>query len=322
MGQPRRRTSATSRRRNSDSSAAEKNTAIALGDSEQIAAVLLEIQAQIGELRSDEASTEPTTELASLVSSVAHHSEVLETLTGGLQLFEQRILERLEQTSTEVRHISAAGNPEFDMFGEEGQVPNEELGESSAAKSWETIRQEMLDSSELRDESRSMEECATEITPEVLYGDAGIRVEFELPPTVDPDAATHGELREAFVEREELLRSLASSLRQQRQSGQCMSTEQLKELSDQLPEELRQRVEESLTLLEEQLRLTELELSLERARLGRQTTQLEESRSAIRNTAFQLGLTLNEDDTLEGTPDVDDAKRSGGRWKRVLGFGT
>jgi len=321
MGKPRQRTSTTSRQRKPDSSASETNAAIASGDSERITAVLFEIRSQIGQLRSDQASTEPTDEFTSLASSVAHQTELLETLTDGLQLFEQRILERLEQTTTESAQLSAAENPEANMSAEEGQVTNEGPGESSVSDSWESIRRAMLDSSGLLEETTPTEEHGGEIPPKVLSGEATMTVEFELPPTVDPEAATHNELREAFLERENLLRSLASRLRQQSQSEQRISTEQLKELSDHGPEGLHQRLEESLTLLEEQLRLTELELSLERAQLGRQTTQLEESRCTIRNTAFQLGLTLNEDDTLEGIPDVDHAKRSGDRWKRVLGFG-
>ena len=321
MGKPQQRTSVTSRQRNSDASAAETIPVTASGEGERITAALLELRSQIGELRSDQVSTAPTDKLTSLTSSVAHQTELLETLTDGLQLFEQRILERLKQTTTEVRLLSAAKHPEADMFAEKGQIPTEDPGNSSVTESWESIRRAMLDSDGLREDTTSTEEHGTELLPKVLSDEATIILEFELPPTVDPDAATPNELREAFLEREELLRSLASRLRQQSQSEQRISTEQLKELSDHGPEGLHQRLEESLTLLEEQLRLTELELSLERARLGRQTNQLEESRSTIRNTAFQLGLTLNEDDTLEGIADVDHAKRSGDRWKRVLGFG-
>jgi len=110
-------------------------------------------------------------------------------------------------------------------------------------------------------------------------------------------------------------------LRQRVQPLPAISTEQLREIAETLPNDLRQRTERSLGQLDEQLRLTELELSLERAKMAREMTRMEATRNTVESTARQMGYRIRDDGTLETTADSDDPRRSGRRWLRVLGFG-
>lgn len=126
-------------------------------------------------------------------------------------------------------------------------------------------------------------------------------------------------LREAIADRDQFIRLLTAQL--QRNATRPMSADQLRQLKDQIPEDLRERVEESLNTLDRQVRLGELELSLERARISRQITTLEQTRERLESAARLFGTTLNDDGTLAGEAQIPQKGTRGRRWLGAMGFG-
>lgn len=145
---------------------------------------------------------------------------------------------------------------------------------------------------------------------------------IEIPDAVDPATLNEAELREVFLRREALLKTVVGYARQKAQQPQLMTIDDLRALAGSLPEELAARVEHTLSRLDHQQRLGELELSLERARVARQMSQLEETREVVESTLRQLGLSINAEGVIElPTTDQKQLGSKHRRWLQVLGFG-
>lgn len=306
-----------------------------------------DIRRQLQGLASEISGCSPASESASedsvsgILESLERQTASLHALTDGLQQFQQHvvsdILEAIEQhglkNGAESTEVTATPVDATDSAADSSTGAAETtVRDSSSAPvndSWERIRQAMLESAEdsgvepAESDSEAVSPAAAvepaetvdavEVLPEPL--------DFEIPDPFDCSAIEDEDLRAVFLEREEILRLMSLRLLQRTQPAPGVSTQQLREIAETLPEDLRERVERSLGMLDEQLRLTELELSLERARMARQKTSLEETRCTVENNARQLGYTINSDGTLETPEDSDAGRQSGSRWMRVLGFG-
>ncbi len=304
-------------------------------------------------IQSETAETESTNgqspSLSDLESLIVRQTAAIDVLSGGLQLLEQRLLEKLTEfldRSSPTEDSQAEGQDVLPAVsdGLSKRDPHSSASEPGTGKdvqqSWEAIRQALLSGMEGTDQnSESVPtteaadaaggRCGDEgaVAEDPKEAAAGDEREWQtdvedivLPDPVDVDAVEDAALREALIARDELIRQLASRLRNVTGPKETLSTEQLRDMAAECPEELRRRVENSLDCLDEQLRLTEMELSLERARLSRQAVQLETSQALLRHTARQMGLSLEEDGTLQ-RPSESDTTGSGRRWIRVLGFG-
>ena len=156
-------------------------------------------------------------------------------------------------------------------------------------RSWAEIRSEMMSGGELSEAPVAViPEPAIDL-PEVtqLSSDRHFRLpaqdpSLEVPATVDLDAISDSQLRDAFREREEFITTLIARIRRQQETAtQQLSIEQLRQLVIELPEELAAQVRHTLKQMNDLARMGELELSLERARIARQVNQLEHSRQTI-----------------------------------------
>lgn len=224
---------------------------------------------------------------------------------------------------------SVASQPELDVHAA-SESKNDARAESSHGDdSWETIRNSLLQQEAGTEEPSTATAQAFEMPPETRVEDtASISLEaeaqsFHLPQPVDIDLVSEEELRQAVIERDELVATLLNRLRHHGVSSAILSEEQLRHLCENFPDELKARVENSLNHVDQQLRIGELELSLERARVGRQLARLEESREKLEKNAKQLGMTVSDDGLLEGEIDPKKAAkaRSGRRWLAAMGFG-
>ena len=314
------------------------------GEASDILQHLLDIETQLSELVADRppnsgevtnSHTDSATDrMEGIEQALARQAASLHLMAEGLQEFQKRL-------TTDVVDAIQAAVSRADGFVADAAHNSDSTTTSAAEQpdslsppaadepvdsSWAQIRQAMLDSS--ADESESsieVEEVVEEEHPPSSEAEESWEpeklVEFNVPEPFECETIEDEALRSAFREREEILRQLSARLRQRLQPAASISTDQLREMADSLPDDLRECVTLSLGQLNEQLRLTELELSLERARMARQMTRLEETRTTVENAARRLGYSVASDGTLEGTPHIVDPKRSGGRWMRVLGFG-
>ncbi len=224
---------------------------------------------------------------------------------------------------------------------------NYESGRSSAPRTWEDIRRELLSECEAREEHQHDENSHTAFLNHESISSHSKTTSFELPrnsteplekpvlpaampdeeflnsipEAVDPEALSDGPLREAFLERETFLSLLINRFRSRQESRATLLTaEQLRGLLVDCPVDMARLVQQSLRGLDELTRLGELELAFERARLARLRSQLQQSRQQIEVRARQLGLTLNDDGTL-GHAGQTNSKSSNRRWLTKLGFG-
>lgn len=317
-------------------------------DSSDIAAQLNTIESHLVEL-TDSLSARPgdypdfdfVDEKHRLQGALQRQGDLLHTLTNGLEQFEDRITNRLIQVLRET-YAGVDRSPDDEIPVSEATPPPADsdtlsLCESAAStvdESWDAIRRAMMESAAEDSAEAPIEETPLNSVadPELDNGvvepirdhESGGTIEpvhFDIPEPIDAAGITDTNLRDAVLAREDIMRVMASRLRQRIELAAPVSTEQLRELTDKLPDQFRDQVRKTLALLDGQLRLTELELSLERARLGRQTAQLEASQAAIQSTARQLGCTVLEDGTLQGIVPASEDARRGRRWMRVLGFG-
>ena len=192
---------------------------------------------------------------------------------------------------------------------------------TSASGSWEAIRSTFLNDEEAT-ESSSVDETQ-EFPAGALEAIEGQPLpEFELPEEIDPDQLTDEQLRTELLRRETLLRTVVGHLRHSKGHAPAVSLSELKSLARDLPEELTDRIERNLSRIDEQLRLGELELSLERARVGRQLSQLQATRQQLESNARQMGLTIDENGSIQADPDnTSNGSRSGRKWLGAMGFG-
>jgi hypothetical protein len=278
-----------------------------------------------------------------LEATLRRQGDLLRLLTDGLGQFEDRLANRLIEViqDTSKSLIGSASNENIvdDECPKADAAPvpvddgggRQEKSKVPVDQSWNAIRQAVLESAaeevaDSREDKAPVEQI--DVAPleahQTAGGESGGTIEpvhFDIPEPIDITTVNDQNLRDAILAREGIMRVMASRLRQRIELAAPISTAQLRELADELPEEFRDHARHTLALLDGQLRLTELELSLERARLGRQMSQLEESQAAIRSTARQLGCNVLEDGTLEGTVPTSDGSGTGRRWMRVLGFG-
>jgi hypothetical protein len=144
---------------------------------------------------------------------------------------------------------------------------------------------------------------------------------LEVPNAVDPESLNEAQLREAFREREAFISTLISRIRRQHENMTgLLSTEQLRALQTEVPEELENLIRVTLRRMDDLARMGELEMALERARIARQLNQLQHSKQLIEHNARQLGMTLNPDGSISssGGPQRPSNSR---RWLGKLGFG-
>ena len=197
------------------------------------------------------------------------------------------------------------------------------------ARSWAEIRSEMMSGGELAEAPVAVIPEPDRDLPEVtqLSSDRHFRLpaqdpSLEVPATVDLDAISDSQLRDAFREREEFITTLIARIRRQQETAtQQLSAEQLRQLVSDLPEELAAQVRHTLKQMNDLARMGELELSLERARIARQVNQLEHSRQTIEHNARQIGLHLNPDGTIAPSASQPGRGTSSRRWLGKLGFG-
>ncbi len=316
--------------------------------SSDIVAQLTTIESRLAELAGsrstgpeDESGLGSTDARHGIQSVLQRQGDLLHTLTEGLEQFEDRLSDRLIQVLRESHagpDSSPRNNtstPEQDTSATDSDGPVlSQASPKPVDESWDAIRRAMMESAVEDPAEEQAEDVSVADTSDAGTVDGVVEattspesggtiepVHFDIPEPIDAAQITDTNLRDAVLAREDIMRVMASRLRQRIELSAPISTEQLRELADDLPGAFRDQVQNTLALLDGQLRLTELELSLERARLGRQMSQLEASHAAIRSTARQLGCTVLDDGTLEGTVPTSENTRRGRRWMRVLGFG-
>lgn len=306
---------------------------------------LQHIEGRLSDLTADRLPTDSPVAASSasqIQEALACQTASLQALTDGLRQLQQHIttdvIGAIENLSLATKPTETSANvtePESaaETPDPESASPQHEVGSTSSdpnLSSWEMIRQAMLETEEDDSVPSAVEETAVSEAPSEPVDQSEAddlpeepeRLEFVVPDPFDCDSIEDESLRQVFLEREEILRLMSIRLLHTTQPKPAMTTEQLRELSVTLPDDLRARVEASLAQLDEQLRLTELELSLERARMARQRTRLEDTRHRVETNARHLGYKISEDGTLEETAEsTERTGRSGRRWLRVLGFG-
>jgi hypothetical protein len=204
------------------------------------------------------------------------------------------------------------------------------------ARTWDEIRRELMsengqESNTQTPDGRSSSNSQSITSPSDSSGTAkssGDPMELlnldefpDVPLSVDPDTLSETELRTTMQAREQLILTLISRLRRKTcTSGEGLTTEQLRIMAKEVPEELARKVTQTLQQMDEQVRLGELELSLERARVARLASQLEFSRQQVERNARQLGWTLNADGSLTTGTAAANRTSTSRRWLGKLGF--
>lgn len=264
-------------------------------------------------------------------------SAAAETERGGTDL--PWLLEQLDDRISEtirraVQEAIGAGEtaPHSDsgtVWKPPGGQPAKQTPTNPPAQSWEEIRKAFLqDDSNENNAKKSAP--STEARP-TAASPASLRAitpppdtpdePLEIPEPFDPDLIADPKIKECLLARDRLISSLIARLRRGDFNMEMLTTEQLRDMSSQLPDELVTRVNHTLRRMDEHLRLGELELSLERARMSRMNTQIQATRQQLEHNARQLGWTINPDGSLStasGTPGRTGHSR---RWLGKLGFG-
>ena len=201
---------------------------------------------------------------------------------------------------------------------------------SSVSRSWEQIKNEMMNKAELTESSSaSKPQKSAAALPEVaqLTSDRHFRLpeqdlSLEIPRAIDPEVVSDQELRDAFREREAFITTLIARIRRQQESatGQ-LSADQLRTLAEELPDKLAEQVRHTLMQMDDLARMGELELSLERARIARQVNQLAHSRQLLERNARQMGMIVNADGAIVHGPNQAGRGSGSRRWLGKLGFG-
>lgn len=138
----------------------------------------------------------------------------------------------------------------------------------------------------------------------------------------DLDSLDESTLRSVIDKQEQLILGLIRRLRTRYNNRPTMTGEQLATVQDLAGEELSAEIRQTLTVLHSQQRQGELELSLERAKLSRRRTELDQLEARIEGRARTLGVTINENGSLEDATAVDRGTGSKSRrWLGAMGFG-
>jgi len=307
-----------------------------------IETMLVDVATEQASLSSQSMMASDTNRQQDVETALRRQGDLLHSLTDGLEQFEDRLANRLieviraatasmVQSTSGVHAVPQGFSSETSEASEVAEDSRPAMSDGAVDQSWNAIREAMMASAaeEVVESAPEREEITTEAdesadaAPSAAESESGGTIEpvhFDIPEPIDIASVHDEQLQDAILAREDIMRVMATRLRQRIELAAPISTDQLRELADELPDEFRDHVRNTLALLDGQLRLTELELSLERARLGRQMSQLAESQAAIRSTARQLGCTVLEDGTLEGSVPTTESSRDR-RWMRVLGFG-
>lgn len=259
-----------------------------------------------------------------IFTSSAASSGSTEELESLLRQFEDRITSTIREA---VENSVGSLNP---------QTPKNNDNKTSAAKttpsgsrSWDEIRKAFLsDSTELQETSDSPQHAVTDsptaaakVASKSPLAAPEPEPPLDIPDPVNIDELTETELRSTLIQRDQLISTLISRMRRQSYSlTDQITTEQLRQLASEMPDELSRRVQHTLTRIDEQLRLGELEMSLERARIAREITQLKHTRQQIEQAAHQFGWVVNADGTLDRTTATATRGSSSRRWLGKLGL--
>lgn len=138
----------------------------------------------------------------------------------------------------------------------------------------------------------------------------------ELKIVADLDSLSETELRATVEKQERVISALVRRLQTRFINRPTLTTEQLAAVREDVGGELSDSIQETLALLQQQLRQGELDLSFERARLSRRRTELEQLEERIEGRARTLGVTINDDGTID---DVKSAQQTGSKARRWLG---
>jgi len=277
---------------------------------------------------------------AEIQITLERQTESLQILAEGFQQFQKQIaadvVEAIRNSDVRTNRVLSGSEAEDQSVStkqaavEQSTKPDPEEPMDSVNASWAMIRQAMLDSVSDESSTSAADDGDENVVTEEIVSEEAVAVEredltepfepllFDVPEPYNADTIEDDALRTEFLAREEIMRLLSIRLRQQVQPVSTISTEQLREMAESLPDDLRERIERSLGQLDEQLRLTELELSLERAKMARTIVSMDETQRTIESMARQMGYHIKEDGTLESTAN---SVEPGRRWLRVLGFG-
>lgn len=289
--------------------------------------------AQLTENGADGVSLQISESLSSQTVAIEHVADVLSSLQCSLvSAVTDAIDHQLQRAAPPANH----GAEETGLATEEAAEGEEETNSSPLAQSsWDEIRDAFLRShgegdyvvegdelhSEVEGTVESQDVCS--IVEESPLENEISEPEDEAPELVtigDPYALDEEELRAAVIDQERTISILAKRLQKKSMAAQPLTSDQLSEIQESLPEELQSAVSKTLVALNNQMRYSELELSLERARVSRQASQLETTSERLHARARAMGLEIAEDGTLgpsSGTP-----RGSKGRnWLGAMGFG-
>lgn len=138
----------------------------------------------------------------------------------------------------------------------------------------------------------------------------------------DLDSLDETTLRSVVKKQEQLILGLIRRLRTRYNNRPTMTIEQLESVQNLADESLALEIQQTLAILHSQQRQGELELSLERAKLSRRRTELEQLEARIDGRARTLGVTINDEGSLEDVPVADRGTGTKSRrWLGAMGFG-
>ena len=276
--------------------------------------------------------------LTEAVFSSSAGTDSSEHLTQLFSEFESRICSSIRDAITASSGVGPAkADPAPSSANSKSPSAQHPVAKSSESKpgatgeqTWDDIRRALMSESTSEPEDCSSSSAAETVTiahatnvadtQEFRLADADVTL--EIPAPVDIDALDIAELRQALREREQLICSIIGRLRRQSYTSHDMlTTDQLRALMSDMPEEFATRVNFTLRRIDDQLRLGELELSLERARLARQASQLDFARQQVEHNARQMGYTVNPDGTLSADGTITPRGSGSRRWLGKLGFG-
>ncbi|APZ91973.1 hypothetical protein Fuma_01574 [Fuerstiella marisgermanici] len=143
----------------------------------------------------------------------------------------------------------------------------------------------------------------------------------QIPRPVDCAKLSNEQLIAAVHERDEFATLLMHRLQARLLRAQPLTSDQLAEMAETLPDDLQTRVISTLKLMDTQARLGELELSLERAQLARKKSALQTAHEKLAASARVIGLTLNDDGNVVGEVNVAAKGTRGRQWLGAMGFG-
>lgn len=291
---------------------------------------------QLTENDADGVSLQISETLSTQTLAIERVADVLSSLQCSLV---SAVTDAIDHQLQRAAPVMSHGDEEPELSAEDTAEGEKESKTSPLAQSsWDDIREAFLrshgeggDGSEDGAGSESLsEEDADGESPEVccIVEESPLESELseleeespELVTIGDPYALDEDELRAAVIDQERTISILAKRLQKRSMAAQPLTSDQLSELQDSLPEALQSAVSKTLMALNNQMRYSELELSLERARVSRQASQLETTSERLHARARAMGLEIAEDGTLgpgAGTP-----RGSKGRnWLGAMGFG-